>query len=269
MLADKPLAFLRRDFAIERSYRTAWLMRVFGMFTGVASFFFVSKLFGSVASPYLDAYGGDYFGFVLVGIAFVSFQGVGLTAFSSAISGAQAQGTLEAMLVTPTKLSTVVLSSSIWNFLWTLLTVTIYLAIGAIFFSADLAGANLASALVVLILTSLVFSGVGILSAATIMVLKRGDPVSSIFGSLSALLGGTYFPITVFPGWLQGIAHAFPIYYGLHAMREAVLHGASLSDLRSEVLVLTAFAAVILPLGTVAFRSAVKVAKTDGTLGAY
>lgn len=269
MLAEKPLAFVRRDFALERSYRAAFIMRVFGMFLGVAAFFFVSRLVGDAANPYLKDYDGDYFGFVLVGIAFVSFQGVGLGAFSSAISGAASHGTLEAMLVTPTKLTTIILSSSIWNFIWTTISVCLYLLIGAVFFGADLGNANLASAFVVLLLTSVVFSGIGILSASAIMVLKRGDPISWAFGSTSAFLGGTYFPTTVFPAWLQGIARAFPIFYGLRAMREAVLNGATLAELAPDLLALAAFAAVIMPLSIVAFRTAVRVAKTDGTLGAY
>lgn len=269
MIAEKSIAFVKRDFTLERSYRLAFIMRVFGMFLGVAAFFFVSRLIGTAANPYLKAYNGDYFGFVLVGIAFASFQGVGLGAFSSAISGAQSHGTLEAMLVTPTNLTTIILSSSIWNFIWTTISVVLYLTIGAIFFGADLGKANLPSALAVLTLTSIVFSGIGILSASAIMVLKRGDPISWAFGSTSAFLGGTYFPTTVFPSWLQGVAHAFPIFYGLRAMREAVLNGASLAELAPDLLVLLGFAAVILPISIVAFRAAVRVAKTDGTLGAY
>ncbi|HSK48286.1 MAG TPA: ABC transporter permease [Coriobacteriia bacterium] len=269
MRADKPIAFVKRDFAIERSYRLAFLMRLAGMFLGIASFFFVSRLVGDAANPYLADYNGDYFGFVLVGIAFVSIQGVGLGSFSSAISGAQAQGTLEAMLVTPTRLSTIILSSSVWNFAWTTVTVLLYLIIGALFFGANLGNVNVPTTLVVLALTSLVFSGVGILSASVIMVLKRGDPVSWAFGSVSSFVGGTYFPVTVFPVWLQSIARIFPIYWGLHAMREAVLNGATLAEVSTDVLVLAAFAAVILPISIWAFRVGVRVAKTDGTLGAY
>lgn len=269
MPADVVAAFVKRDFIMERSYRAAFIMKFVGMFMGVASFFFVSRLVGRAASPYLAQYGGDYFGFVLVGIAFIGFQGVGLGAFSSAINAAQSQGTLEAMLVTPTRLTTVVLASSVWSFLWTTFSIVLSLVVGALVFGAKLGRADLLSSLVVLVLTSLVFSGIGIWSASVIMVLKRGDPVSWLFGSTSAFIGGTYFPTTVLPVWLQKIAHLFPIYYGLRAMRLAVLRGASLSQIRGDVLILAAFAAVVLPLSIFTFRYAVRVAKKDGTLGAY
>jgi ABC-2 type transport system permease protein len=239
------------------------------MFIGVASFYFVSELFGVAANPYLADFGSNYFAYVLVGMAFLGFQSVGLGTFSSAVAGAQSQGTLEAMLVTPTKLPAIVLSSSLWDFIYATINVVVYLAIGALFFGADLGGANIPAAVVVLVLSVIVFSAVGIASASAIMVLKRGDPVAWLFGSVSAFMGGTYFPIAVLPDWLQTVAHFFPVYYSLRAMRLAVLEGTTLQQMSGDVLVLVGFAVVLVPLSMLAFRGAVKIAKTDGTLGTY
>ncbi|MBE0447272.1 MAG: ABC transporter permease [Actinobacteria bacterium] len=263
------LTFLRRDLSIEMSYRLAFLMRFFGIFFAVASFFFVSKLIGKAANPYLSQYGGDYFAFVLIGIALTGFQGTGLSTFSSAISSEQAQGTLEAMLVMPTRLSTIIFSSSVWNFLFTAFNILIYLAIGTLLFGADLGKANIPAALVVLVLTVFIFSGLGIISASVIMVLKRGDPINWLFGSLSSLLGGAFFPVAVLPSWLQGLSYLFPVFYSLRAMRYAVLNGAAISAISGDVLALALFSAVVLPLSIVAFKRAVGIAKTDGTLGTY
>ena len=71
-------AFIRRDFLIETSYKSAFLMNLAGMFVSVLTFFFIAKLFGKAAAPYLQEYGGDYFPFVLIGIGFSTFLGVGL-----------------------------------------------------------------------------------------------------------------------------------------------------------------------------------------------
>jgi ABC-2 type transport system permease protein len=269
VIARRALAFLKRDLAMELSYRAAFFMRLGASFLSLATFYFVSKVIGSAANPYLAAYGGDYFSYVLIGLALVGFQSVGMGAFTSAISGGAAQGTLEAMLVTPTGLSTIVFSSSVWDFLMTALNVAIYLLFGAFVFGVDLGSANMLTALVVLLLTALVFSGIGVLSASVVLVLKRGDPIAWLFGTVSSFAGGMLFPVDVLPGWLQSAARAFPIFYSLKAMRLAVLKGASLGDVGTEVLALTVFAAVLLPVATVAFKRAVLVAKTDGTLGTY
>lgn len=263
------LAFIRRDLTILTSYRLAMLMRVGGMILGVASFYFVGQLIGPSASSQLAEYGGDYFAFALVGVAFVGFQAVGLGSFASTLSTSQAQGTLETMLVTPTSLSSIVLSSAAWDFLFTAINVLLYLAVGGLIFGVDLTQANVVSALVVLTLTVLVFSGIGVISASVVMVLKRGDPVAWLFGSVSSLLGGTLFPTTLLPDWLERLAHLLPVYYGLHAMRMAVLQGASLVDIRADVIALSIFAVTVLPISLLAFRAAVRLAKTDGTLGTY
>lgn len=269
MIMQKILAFVRRDFQNELSYRFAFFLRFFGIFFSVATFFFISKLFGRSVTPYLDAYGGDYFAFVLIGIAFSGFLGTGLSTFSASISTAQAQGTLEAMLVTPTRLATIVLSSSLWSFFFTSLSVFVYFAFGIVVFGADVNVSGIAPALLVLLLTILTFSGLGIISASFVMVLKRGDPVGWIFGSVSSLMGGTYFPVTVLPAWLQKFSYLFPIFYSLRAMRRALLSGASLGALAQDIGALMLIAALVLPFSAIAFNYAVKRAKTEGTLATY
>ncbi|MFQ5574714.1 MAG: ABC transporter permease, partial [Terriglobia bacterium] len=176
-MGPKLLAFLKRDFRNEVSYRFSFFMRFFGIFFSVTTFFFVAQLFGKSVSPHLEAYGGDYFSFVLIGIAFSGFLGTGLSTFSSSISSAQAQGTLEAMLVTPTKLSAIIVLSSFWSFLFTSFNVLVYLVFGAAVFGMNLGNVNILAALLILALTIVAFSGVGVISASFIMVLKRGDPI--------------------------------------------------------------------------------------------
>jgi ABC-2 type transport system permease protein len=120
--------------------------------------------------------------------------------------------------------------------------------------------------LVVLSLTVLTLSGIGILSACFIMVFKRGSPINFLFGSLSSLLGGVYYPVEVLPGWLQTLARLFPLTYSLEAMRRALLAGAGLAKLGLQIAVLSGFAVALLPLSLIAFRQAVQQAKRDGSL---
>lgn len=265
----KPLLFLRRDLQMNLSYRLSFILQFLGILFSIASFYFIGRLFGGRVAPQLSEYGGDYFSFALIGIAFVGYQGVALYAFSSVIQSAQAMGTLEAMLVTPTRLSTVLVSSNLWNLAFTSFRVALYLAAGILLFGADLQRANLLSGFVILFLTILALSGIGVLSASFIMVFKRGDPFNFVIGSLSSLLGGVYYPIEVLPEWLQTLARLFPLTYSLEAMRRALLAGESLTDLRGQIAALTAFAAILLPLSLLVFRYAVRQAKKDGSLTQY
>lgn len=263
------LAFLKKDWRTETSYRFSFILQVIGIFFSVTMFYFISQLFGGAADPYLTRYGTDYFSFVLIGIAFSSYFGVGLSSFSNRIRQAQTTGTLEAMLTTPTKHTTIVLSASLWDYLITTFRVIIYLAIGVIFMGVTFRNANFGSALLVLILSIISFSSIGIIAASFIMVIKRGDPVTWIVSSLSSLLGGVYYPVSVLPEGLRWIAMLIPITYSLDAMRLALLQGETIKELLPQIFALVVFCVVLLPSSILAFRYAVKQAKVDGSLTQY
>ena len=265
----KVWAFVCRDFKLQTSYRLAFFFQVFGILFSVAGFYFVALLFGDAAVPHLQLYGGDYFAFVLVGIAFMRYQSVAMGTFSATIRTGQMMGTLEAMLVTPTRLFTILLSSSLWSFAFTSIQVLFYLLLGVVVFGVDLGHANVAAAAVVQILTILVFSGIGILSASFTMVFKQGDPINFLFGSVSTLLGGVLYPITVLPAWLQPVSYLLPLTYSLSAMRRAILLGDPLGALMPDLLPLVLFAVVLLPMSFVAFGYAVRRAKIEGSLTQY
>jgi len=268
-LLRKPLAFIRRDIIEEASYKLAFLLRLGGIFFASFTFFFLSKLIGKAAVPYLERYGGDYFSFVLIGIAFSGYLQVALSGFSRSIREAQMKGTLEAVLVTQTGIPTIVFCSSLYSFIWTSLTVVVYLLVGVIVFGVRMNGANVLGAFLVLVLTIASFSGVGIISASFVMVFKRGDPLAFAISGASFLLGGVYYPIAVLPEWLQKISYFLPIRHSLEGMRLCLLRQASFKMIAPSLAALVGFAAVLLPVGFLCFQHAVKKAKIDGSLTHY
>lgn len=265
----KALAFVSRDLKVELSYRFSIFLNFAGIFISVVTFYYISKIFGSAASPYLEIYGGDYFSFVLIGIAFSGYLSTSLSSFSGAIREGQMIGTLEAMLVTPTSISSIMLYSSLWSFMFTTIEVFIYIIAGVVVFGMDISRANIPAALLIMVLTILSFAPFGIISASFIMVFKRGDPIAFFFGAVSSLLGGVYFPVTVLPPILQSLSYIFPITYSLNAMRHALLNGYSISELSADLTGLAVFSAIMLPLSIIIFGYAVKKAKQKGSLGQY
>jgi len=262
-------AFLKRDISQGLSYRLNFLMQFGGIFLSVAMFYFLSQLFGNALAPQLDKYGGDYFSFVLIGIAFSSYMSLSLSNFAESIREGQMMGTLEIMLLSPTRLSNILLSSSLWPYLMTTLRVLIYLFFGALIFGFNLNQANFLTALVVLVLSITSFSGIGILSAAFVLVFKKGDPVAWVMSGISSLLAGVYYPISVLPDWLEVFSHFLPLTYALDAMRLAMLKGSSLFDVRFDILVLLGFTVVLTPLAFLLFRKTLKRAKMEGSLIQY
>ena len=266
---EKPLAFIWRDLINEATYKLAFIMQFFSIFISILTLFFLSKLLGDVGVFHLKPYGGNYFAFVVIGIAFFSYLGVSMKEVSKVIREGQMLGTLEALLVTQTNIPTIIISSTFYSFIWATFQVSVYLLLGTLLFGINLGNANIVSALSILLLTIISFSGIGIMSASFVMILKKGDPVAWIIGAVSGLLGGVYYPISVLPDWLQKISYLLPVTYSLEAMRLALLKGHSLSDLAPTILILMAFSTIIFPLSILIFKYAVRRAKIDGSLTHY
>jgi ABC-2 type transport system permease protein len=202
-------------------------------------------------------------------VAFTNYLEVSLDSFSSSIRNAQVTGTLEAILVTQTEIPTIIISSSLYSFIWTSFRVILYLIIGVLLFDLNISQANFTGAVVILLLTITTFSSIGIISASFIMVLKKGDPLGSVFAGLSWFLGGVYYPISVLPSWLRKFSYLIPLTYSLEGMRFALLKGYSLAALSPNIMGLGIFSVIMLPLSVLSFNFAVNKAKRDGSLTHY
>ena len=99
----KICAFLKRDFLIHSSYKLPYLLGWLRNLFVLLPFFFIAKLIAKGSfSP--SEIGGDYFPFLLVGIMVRQLLGQSLNGFPNSFFSEQAVGTLEAMLLTPTRL---------------------------------------------------------------------------------------------------------------------------------------------------------------------
>jgi ABC-2 type transport system permease protein len=262
-------SFLVRDYRTETSYRLSFIFNLSGIFFSAFTFFFISELIGPAANPYLQEFDGDYFSFVIIGIAFSGYFGVGLTGFSRALRQAQTTGTLEAMIMTPLPMSTLVIGSALWSYVMTTLRVFIFLLLGVVVFTLDLSDANYPAALLILLLSIVAFASIGIIAAGIIMVIKRGEPLTSLFSAFANLVGGIYYPVAILPDGLQLIARLLPITYAVRAMRLALLTGATWQALLPDIVALLIFIVVLFPLALLIFQRAVERARIEGSLAHY
>jgi ABC-2 type transport system permease protein len=264
-MIEQLFAFLKKDVQDAASYKFAFFLNFIGIFFSVVSFFFISKLVPGTA---VQDYGGDYFSFVLIGIALSNFLGLGLNGYAAIIKRMQTTGTIETVLSSRARLGTILFGSSIWSYFMTIFNVFVYFLFGILLFNMKI-NANIPAAFLVLILSSVCFSSIGIIAAAIILLLKRANPISMIFGAVSSLLAGTLYPISIMPEWLQKIAMLFPLTHALRAMRHAVIQNYSLFQLGFDILILFMFCLILLPVSMIIFRYALKRAKKTGSLIKY
>jgi len=262
------LAFLRRDVRDSLTYKFSFIYSIVGIFFSTAAFFFVSKLVNPGA-PSLAPFGGDYFSFAVVGVAFSSLLGIFQEGLPAVIRNAQVSGTLEALLVTQTSVPTVLLGSSLYSLVFQSFRTVLHLVLAIAVFGMKLGQVNWPGVLAVFLLTAVCFLSIGILSASFILVYKMGNPLSWFFASVSGLLGGLVFPVSILPAWIRWASSLLPVTYSLNGMRRGLLASAGFAAILPDITALAAFNAVLLPLSLFAFRAALRKAKRDGTLTHY
>jgi ABC-2 type transport system permease protein len=265
----KALAFIRRDFQTQVSYRLSFFLRIVGMLISVSSFYFMSQILDTAVSPYLQRYGTDYFHFALLGIAFYPFIGLSVNSLAEAIHEYQHTGTLEVLFLSPTPSFASLVMSTLWRYCWAFAESLFYLLVAGLFFQARLDWANIFSAVLVVFLVILANAGLGFINASFVLVTKRTSPLARLLDLVTNLLAGVYYPVEVLPNWLRTFGQLLPATYSLDALRRTMLQSASLIDVRQDLLALAGFTVVLLPIGLVAFHYAVRWAKIDGSLSQY
>jgi ABC-2 type transport system permease protein len=268
LLPGRLSAFLRRDLREALTYKFSFVSSLVGILLSSATFYFVAKLVPP-GTPSLGPFGGDYFSFAVVGVAFSSLLGMFQEGLSSVVRSAQVSGTLEALLVTPASIPTVLFGSSLYSLILQVFRTVLHLGVAMAFFGMTLGRVNVPGALSVGVLTVLCFLGVGILSASFILVYKTGNPFGWILGTVSGLLGGVVFPVALLPPWIRWASGLLPVTYALDGMRKSLLASAGFADVLPDIAALAVFNIILLPASLVVFRLAVRKAKRDGTLSHF
>lgn len=262
-------AFLKKDFLIRASYLHTFASNFLGVAVSLAMFFFIDRLFGHRLVNHLQPFGVAFFPYVLLNMAFFNYVGTSLGGVARGISSERHMGTLEAILMTPTPLATIVMSMNLWNLCIATFDMAVYLVVGALLFGVDFSSVNLVTAGCILGLSIVAFSCLGVLDACFVLIFKGGSPVAWLTTSLVGLVGGVYVPVSVLPDWLQLVARLNPVTYAVEGMQSAVYQGASLYAVAPSVAALTLFIFFLLPLSYWAFGQAIRQAKVTGSLMHY
>jgi ABC-2 type transport system permease protein len=264
----KIAAIFRRDARVALSYPGNFAISWLSIGIEVVIAWYISQLVP--ASPKFSPTGAvaiGYFQYIAINSAFVRFQSAALNSFAESIRDAQLTGTLEIVLATPTRLTTLVLSSAAWSFTYTTLQTVLFLAI-AVMFGLNLSHVDYVTTLVFLALTVGAVSPLGVLAAALSMVIKKTGPIEWLSVSTAALFGGVYLPLRYLPHWLQIIGWTLPITHALNGFRAAAA-GVPLRAAASDAIWLLVASLVLMPFSLWVFAKAVGKARVDGTLSMY
>jgi len=262
--------FIRKDIVIAVSYRLQFLYQFSQVFFKVAVIYFIGQMVASSGTPQaLRAYSSDYFVFALVGLAVNSYLSSAMVTITGTIRQMMDTGVLEVVCATPVKSTWLLLYTALWPFLFATIRVVMYFVLGVGLFGAHFDRANWLGATLTMALALPIFLLLAVISSSILIVVKKGDPANWFFTSISGLLAGTMFPITVLPGWLYVLALCLPLTHVLEALRRCLLVGAGLQDVARYLLTLLLFLAVLLPITIAVNRGCMVIAKRRGAFSTY
>jgi ABC-2 type transport system permease protein len=225
------LAFVKKDFLIFLSYRFNFVTMIVSILGIMTTLFYIGKLVDSAEIPFLKPYGGSYFGFLMIGVAFADYTGVSVNSFSGNIRDGQLTGTLEIIMASPTRLFLFLFSSSLWSYIFTTLRIFLYLLCGIFIFGFSIGKANLLAAAIVFVLSMVCYITIGVMLAALVLVVKKGDGAMNVIGGIFMIMSGLLFPQELLPSWIVKFSTFIPFTYSLHGLRLALLEGYSVGRL--------------------------------------
>ena len=255
---EKIYYFMKRDMISFSTYKTNMAILVLTAVFGALSFAYLGS--NATMQSVLQSYKMSFTTYILIGLAFSSYLTQSLTLVQKTIN----PWALEEVLVSPTGLTTFIVGSSIWGFIWSTGVVVIYLAIGVLFFGVALS-INILGTIIVVALGIGTFIGFSMIGAGILIVTKQGDPVTALITIATSLFGNVLFPPQVLPPVLQAISYVLPQYYFFYCIR-LMLTGWTIPMILPNLEILALMCAIIVPLGYAIYALCLKTARKNGTL---
>lgn len=194
-----------------------------------------------------------YIDFVLPGIVAMSIMQVAVFSVAFIFTDYKEKGILKRLLATPMRPSQFVSANVVTRLIVALVQTATLLILGAIVFKAHVFGAWWLIALIAL-LGGLMFLGLGFTISGLAKTVDAVPAIANIIVFPMLFLSGVFFPLSAMPDWLQKTVQYLPLTYFAHAMRQVVAEGEGFLSIRTDLLWMATWAALLLVLAVVTFR---------------
>ena len=227
------------------------------------------SMFSSGVAPALDPYGGDFISYILIGSIGWGFLWSIMSATSSSLSTEMMLGTLESILVTRTKLFTMMVSYTVFGSFFGLLSVGILLLVGYFLFGVSIFASATIYTLIIFLLSTTMMMGFGMIFGGLTIWLKNIGETVPLLQSVFMFFCGVYFPITILPIFLQPLAKYLPFYYSIEGLRRSLIPSTPVSEMLSYAGILLVSSILFIALGIIVLHICLIKAKREGSLTFY
>ena len=204
---------------------------------------------------------------LLVGAVIWAYLGIIFEILTETVAWERWEGTIEYTFMAPLSRPVHLFGMGLFAVGYGVVRAILLFGVVAAFFSLHLPHPDYVAALVVLIVASISFIGIGMMTAVLPLISpEKGTQLGFVAQGLLLVVSGVYYPVSVLPQWMQWLSVISPATYALRGCRAAIIDGAHLSDLTTEIWALLVIGAVSVPLGLWTFRTGERYAKKHGKL---
>ena len=260
---DAVCATVKRDATVFASYRFRFVSQLLTMLLTMTMFYYIAKL----VRPGVVGPQDRYFAYVVVGI-------VSLSVLTAALNTMQLvrmellTGTFERMVISPVGPVGGIIALAAFPILYAIALAGAMLVAAAGIFGFPIHVSGIPAALAVSGLAALAFTCIGLLFIAGLLAFKSAMGASWAVAGLS-ILGGVYFPLALFPGWVRWFSEVQPFTPAVDLLRHLLLGTPAAQPVWLELIKLAGFTVVLMPMSVAVLRSAIHLSRRRGTLMEY
>jgi ABC-2 type transport system permease protein len=204
---------------------------------------------------------------LLIGAVIWAYLGIIFEVLTETVAWERWEGTIEYTFMAPLSRPVHLLGMGLFAVGYGVIRAGLLFGIVAALFGLSLPDANFAGALVVLVVASISFLGVGMMTAVLPLISpEKGAQLGFVAQGVMLVVSGVYYPVAVLPSWMQWVSTISPATYALRGIRRAIIEGAGLGVLWADIWPLLAIGVVAVPLGLEIFRRGEVYAKRHGKL---
>jgi ABC-2 type transport system permease protein len=205
---------------------------------------------------------------LLIGAVVWAYLGILFEFLMETVAWERWEGTIEYTFMAPLSRAMHLAGQGVFAIAYGLVrAVFLFVVCAFVFFNLSIPEAKYLPAFVILVVASISFIGIGMMmSVLPLISPEKGTQLGFVAQGTLLVVSGVYYPVSVLPEWMQWIAKISPATYALDGIRAAILDGATLSTLWSDIWPLLLIGAVSIPLGLWVFQRGEQYAKRHGKL---